>query len=168
MARAGRPRSHDPKANEIRQAITYSTSDDAIKALSFIDVNILDGEGRTPIIHAAFEGKMAVVEWLVANGASINQQDRNGWTALHFAVQEKHRDMVEFLLKSGAAVDVKDIHGNTPLWRAAIDARGHYELVHMLLEHKADPTSKNYANRSPLDFATQVGDKTLLRILGNV
>lgn len=165
MARADIPERRDAKADEIRQAITYSTPDDAISAISSTDVNIFDREGRTPIIHASIKCSIPVAEWLVANGANINHQDRNGWTALHFAVQENRQDMVGFLLKSGAAVGIRDSHGNSPLWGAVFNARGHYEIVNILLAHKADPTSKNNANRSPLDFATQIGDETLKLLL---
>jgi hypothetical protein len=35
----------------------------------------------------------------------------------------------------------------------------------MLLTHGADPNRKNNAKRSPLDFATQIGDKALEVIL---
>ncbi len=165
MAHAGRPIKHDPKVDEIRQAITYSTIDAAIEAISHSNVNILDGEGRTPLIHAFLEGKLPVAEWLVANGANINHQDRNGSTALHFAVQKKRVDLVEFLLRIGAEVDVRDIHGNTPLWRAVFDSRGNYEIVNMLIASKADPNSKNNADRSPFDFAVQTGDTVLEKLL---
>ncbi len=79
------------------------------------DVDILDGEARTPLIHAARYGKMEIVSYVLSARANINHQDRNGSSALHFAVQERHLKIVEYLLAQGAAVDAKEEHGNTPL-----------------------------------------------------
>jgi ankyrin repeat protein len=108
-----------------------------------------------------------VVSWLLTNGANINHQDRNGWSALHFAVQERNSEVAEYLLHHGASVHLQDSYGNTPLWRAAFDARGSYGLVRLLLSHKADPNLKNKVNRSPMDFAVQIGDDALVTILKN-
>jgi uncharacterized protein len=167
MARPGRPRKHDVAADQIRLAIDCSIEDEAICLIAKGDVDILDGDARTPLIHAAFNGKMRIVSWLLINGANINHQDRNGWSALHFAVQEKNFEMVEYLLLHGASVQLRDVYGNTPLWRATFDARGAYDLVRLLLSHKADPNLKNEANRSPLDIAVQIGDDALATILKN-
>ncbi len=56
MARPGRPRKHDPKADAIRQAITYDTTDEAVFLLEQTDINITDGEVRTPLMYAALKG----------------------------------------------------------------------------------------------------------------
>ena len=167
MARAGRLRKHDPAAGEIRQAIDYSSEENAIALIPDDDVDILDGDARTPLIHAIFKGKEKIVSWLLAKGANINHQDRNGWSALHFAVQEKRFEMVEYLLQHGASVHLRNVYGNTPLWHATFDSRGSYDLVRSLLSHKADPNSKNAANRSPLDLAVQIGNVDLATILRN-
>lgn len=167
MARPGRPRKHDPVADEIRQAIEYSPEDEAIGLIPKENVDILDGEGRTPLIHAAFKGKKRIVSWLLINGANIDHQDRNGWSALHFAVQERNVEMVKHLLERRASVHLRDLYGNTALWRATFDATGTYDLVRLLLSHKADPNQKNEAKRSPLDLAVQIGDDCLATILRN-
>jgi uncharacterized protein len=167
MAHPGQPRKHDAAADQIRQAIDYSPEVEAIGLISKGDLDILDGDARTPLIHAAFKGKKNIVSWLLTNGANINHQDRNGWSALHFAVQEKNVEMVDHLLQHGASVHLRDAYGNTPLWRATFDSRGSYDLVRLLLEHKADPNLKNEASRSPLDIAVQIRDDTLATILKN-
>ena len=167
MARSGRPRNHDSRADEIRQTIRYATEREAIGLIENGDIDILDGESRTPLIHAAVAGKVELLSWLIENGADINHQDRNGWSALHFAVQEKHVQVVNNLLTNGAAVDLKDTYGNTPLWRATFDARGHYDIVLILAHHGANPHSKNKSDRSPIDFAEQIGDQNLIEALKN-
>jgi len=167
MAHAGRPRKSDARADQIRQAVDYSDEDEAIGFIGDAGVDILDGEARTPLMHAAFKGKGKIVSWLVANGANINHQDRNGWSALHFAVQGKNLEVSEYLLQHGASVDLRDAYGNTALWRAAFDARGSYGLVRLLLAHKADPHAKNNSHRSALDFAVQSGNDALIAVLKN-
>jgi len=167
MARPGRPRNHDPAAELIRQAIDYSSAEEAIALIEKGGVDILDGEARTPLINAVLKGKKMVVSWLIRHDANINHQDRNGWSALHFAVQEKNTEMAEHLLQYGASANLQDAYGNTPLWRAAFEARGSYDIVRLLLSHKADPNLKNKANRSPMDFAVQIGDDALIQILKN-
>ena len=165
MSRPGRPRKHDPAADQVRQAIVYSAEDDAIDLIRESGVNIPDGEARTPLIHATREGKHGIIEWLLAHGADIDHQDRNGWSALHVAVQTGNLDTVELLLRHGASVSLLDVYGNAPLWRAVFDANGSYELVRVLLSHKADAHVKNKAGRSPVDFAVEVGDDSLVTIL---
>lgn len=167
MARPGRPRKHDAIADQIRQAIDYASEAEAIALIAKGDVDIVDGDARTPLVHAAFKGKKGIVSWLLTNGADIDHQDRNGWSALHFAVQEKNFGMVEHLLQHGASVRLRDAYGNTPLWRATFDSRGSYALVRLLLSHKADPNMKNEADRSPLDLAIQIGDDALVTIFKN-
>ena len=103
--------------------------------------------------------------WLLSKSANINHQDRNGWSALYSAVQAKHLDVVLYLLDAGASIDLKDNYGNTPLWRATFDARGQYDFVKLLVAKGANPNSKNNADRSPVDFALQIKDAELLKIL---
>jgi ankyrin repeat protein len=165
MARPGRPRKYDPIANEISRAISSGKTRAAIALIQKSEIDLLDGDARTPLVHAALSGNFDALSWLIQEGANINHQDRNGWSALHFAVQEKHADAIRCLLENGAAVDIKDIHGNTPLSRAAYDARSDYELVRLLISHGADPKSKNRAGRSPVDLALMIDDKQLIAIL---
>jgi len=165
MARPGRPRNHDASAELIRQAIDYSSDEEAITLIEKGDINILDGEARTPLINAALKGKKMIVSWLIEHDADINHQDRNGWSALHFAVQEQNTEVAEYLLQHGASTNLQDAYGNTPLWRATFQARGSYGMVRLLLSHKADPDLKNKASRSPMDFAVQIGDDALIQIL---
>lgn len=166
MAFPGRPRAHDPIADEIRKTINATTSpDEVIHLIEQGGVDVLDGEARTPLIRSACAGNKKLVAWLLSKSANVNHQDRNGWAALYFAVQEKHLDVVLYLLESGASIDCKDTYGNTPLWRATFDARGQYDLVKLLMARGANPNSKNNADRSPVDFAIQIKDSELLKIL---
>ncbi|MBC7450562.1 MAG: hypothetical protein H7259_03640, partial [Cytophagales bacterium] len=55
-------------------------------------------------------------------------------------------EIAKMLLNSGIEVDAHDIYGNTSLWTALHQARltgGKYDVVELLLQHGADPYSKN-------------------------
>ena len=167
MAHPGRPRKHDPQADEIRQLIEFDSPDKAIEAIRNTSLELLDGDARTPLANAAIAGNLPVINWLLESGADANSQDRNGFTALHFAVQEKHIEAIEKLLDHGADLALADAYGNAPLWRAVFDARGDFEIVRMLLKHGADPDAKNDSDRSPMDFAQTIGDKDLAALLAS-
>jgi ankyrin repeat protein len=55
--------------------------------------------------------------------------------------------------------------GFTPLHGAA--QNGQLEMVQLLLEHGADPSMRDTAGRSPLDFAREGGYTEVSEILGN-
>jgi len=129
------------------------------------NVNIGNGEARTPLYEAIIENNADVIEWLLEKGADVNHQDRNGWTPLHFAVQERQPETVALLIAHGADANLQDGYGNGPLWRAAFDARGDYGFVKTLVAAGADPNHKNKSDKSPIDFAVTIGDETLRTIL---
>ena len=165
MTQPGKSKTHSLAAVSIRQAISYSLPSEAIALIQETDMDIADEFLRTPLMHAASKGKSEIVLWLLKRGAKIDLQDSEGFSALHLAIQGKHATIVESLLEEGANVELRDIHGNTPLWRATFDARGKYDLVKLLIKHSASCNSKNNANRSPLDFAEQIADHDLTKIL---
>ncbi|MCH9693470.1 MAG: ankyrin repeat domain-containing protein [Gammaproteobacteria bacterium] len=165
MAHAGRPRKHEPRAEEIRQLLDSNSSDRAIAAIQGSSIELQDGDARTPLVNAAIVGNIRVLTWLLDNDADMDSQDRDGCTALHFAVQEKHAEIIEMLLDGGADVGLTDSHGNAPLWRAVFDARGNYEFVRLLLRHGANPHAKNESDRSPMDFAQTIEDVELVALL---
>ncbi|KAK6983559.1 ankyrin repeat and KH domain-containing protein 1 [Biomphalaria glabrata] len=49
---------------------------------------------------------VAVLKYLVENGADVNRRNKNGWTALHIAVMTKQFDCAEILLKYGADLNL--------------------------------------------------------------
>jgi uncharacterized protein len=167
MTTSGRPRDHDIRADEIRQAISQASCSDAMALVRQAGLEVLDGESRTPLCNAAIVGNLEILSWLISEGANVNHQERNGLSALHFAVQNRHPDLILCLLQSGALIDIPDRYGNSPLWRAVFDARGKYDIVSLLVSKGAKTTSRNTSGRSPLDFAKQIGDDILITMLQN-
>ena len=63
------------------------------------DVNALDREGCTAVMHAAAHGRVAALEALVARGADVDRTGRaDAKTALYFAVQNEELDATRALL----------------------------------------------------------------------
>lgn len=65
--------------------------------------------GRTSLHHAAYNGHLEIVEYLMRNkfGCVINASDKKDRRALHFAAYQGHNEIVKALIDKGADVDVK-------------------------------------------------------------
>lgn len=61
-------------------------------------------DGVTPLIAAAAEGRIAVINLLIAKGANPNFRPAGGWSPLFAAVHYKHVNTVKLLVRSGAEV----------------------------------------------------------------
>ncbi|MBI1833018.1 MAG: ankyrin repeat domain-containing protein [Planctomycetes bacterium] len=78
-----------------------------------------DEIGWAPIHHAAAHGHPAMVEFLLDQGANINDRDGNeGYTPLIQAALSDHLDVVQVLMKRGADVHRRDKHGRSALMMA--------------------------------------------------
>lgn len=64
------------------------------------DVDVLDGDGQTPLIAAAGEGKVETVRLLMAHGADLHMRDNSGRTALMQA--KNYPEIVRILKHAGA------------------------------------------------------------------
>uniref|UniRef100_A0A182PQV5 Poly [ADP-ribose] polymerase n=1 Tax=Anopheles epiroticus TaxID=199890 RepID=A0A182PQV5_9DIPT len=96
-------------------------------------------------------GRRDVVEFLLANGASIQARDDGGLHPLHNACSFGHADVVRLLLEAGANPNTRDNWNYTPLHEAA--SKGKIDVCIALLQHGADPSIRNSENKIPLDLA---------------
>jgi ankyrin repeat protein len=130
------------------------------------DINEQDEFGTTPLKYAIAEKKAEAALVLLEMGADITSQGKDGSTALHSAIEHKLPKVLEALVKKcPEAVSIADKHGNQPLWTAAFNARGDYEMVEMLLECGADPEHLNKVSLTPLDIPKRKGEPALLQLL---
>ena len=77
---------------------------------------------KTPLLFAAREGHLDMVQLLVGAGASLEKADADGVTPLLMAVLNGRFEVAKFLLGKGANVNAMDWYGQTPLF-AAVDYR---------------------------------------------
>ncbi|XP_025024177.1 protein phosphatase 1 regulatory subunit 12C isoform X4 [Python bivittatus] len=64
---------------------------------------------------------MEVVEFLVENGADVNQADNEGWTPLHVAASCGYIEIAQYLLDHGANIAAVNSDGDVPLDIAEAD-----------------------------------------------
>jgi ankyrin repeat protein len=138
-----------------------------------VDVRIPDMSGWSAIHLAADSEAVAMIDWLLENGAMIDAETMGyphpGRTALHFAASKRSDagpQMVKTLLEKGkskATVQTRQ-GGNTPL-HYAIDGRS-VETVQALLDSKADPNVTNGSGITPLHKAVAIpGLEEIVRVL---
>ncbi|XP_017327140.1 arf-GAP with coiled-coil, ANK repeat and PH domain-containing protein 1 isoform X1 [Ictalurus punctatus] len=78
-------------------------------------INVAE-ESKTPLIQAAtVQNSLAACEFLLQNGANVNQADSNGRGPLHHATILGHTGLVCLFLKRGADYNKKDISQKDPI-----------------------------------------------------
>ncbi|XP_069655853.1 arf-GAP with coiled-coil, ANK repeat and PH domain-containing protein 1 isoform X2 [Haliaeetus albicilla] len=72
-------------------------------------------ENRTPLLQAVAANSLLACEFLLQNGASVNQSDSRGRGPLHHATVLGHTGLACLFLKRGADVNAVDAEGKDPL-----------------------------------------------------
>eukprot|EP00746_Dinoflagellata_sp_MGD_P168484 gnl/MRDRNA2_/MRDRNA2_99981_c0_seq1.p1 gnl/MRDRNA2_/MRDRNA2_99981_c0~~gnl/MRDRNA2_/MRDRNA2_99981_c0_seq1.p1 ORF type:complete len:254 (+),score=77.25 gnl/MRDRNA2_/MRDRNA2_99981_c0_seq1:79-840(+) len=93
-------------------------------------VDAVDSDGLTPLIHAVDGERIESVKALLEAGASVNLSDSQGSSPLHYAALLGASDIVSVLLDAGADAKQVDEDGVTPA--DAARGEGHHELAEML------------------------------------
>ncbi|XP_054656106.1 arf-GAP with coiled-coil, ANK repeat and PH domain-containing protein 1 [Dunckerocampus dactyliophorus] len=79
-------------------------------------------ESRTPLIEAVSVNALAACEFLLQNGADVNQADGNGRGPLHHATILGHTGLVCLFLKRGADYNARDNNQKDPITIAVDNA----------------------------------------------
>lgn len=117
----------------------------------------------TPLFNATGEGNLSVVTTLLQLGADVNSNGRNG-TALHNAVVYGYKEIAKLLIVSGADVNAVDgLEGRTPIFEGA--ARGHTDLVQLVLAHGAKKDVRDNDGKLPIDEAKANKRKDIISLL---
>lgn len=126
-----------------RRSIDYFVSDNDFHLNSVrellakgVEPNVPDGEGLTPVMHAAALGNILTVQALLSAGANPNSKDMQGRTPLFFAASGGHYGIVETLLDLGVPTHLEDEQGDTP---SSMDKRFGHMRIFRLLERRRQP-----------------------------
>uniref|UniRef100_A0A915IM60 Ankyrin repeat domain-containing protein 50 n=1 Tax=Romanomermis culicivorax TaxID=13658 RepID=A0A915IM60_ROMCU len=127
-----------------------------------------DHDGRHPLLLAAEEGHLDVVEFFL-NAAAAHKFDKfkkslNGWDALYAAAVHGHADICHRLLGSGNFdPNVVDLDG-APLLSTVI-YKNRFEIIEILIRNGALVDAKDCNGRSPLHIACWTGNTSAVRLL---
>ncbi|CAE7312947.1 mask [Symbiodinium natans] len=120
------------------------------------DPNVADeAAGTTPLIAAAREGKVEIVQALMDKTADLMKTDLDGDSPLMVAISQNHMQVVQMFLKAdrGVDVDASNKIGQTPLMKAANKAN--VECVKVLLESRGNPNAKTKFGKTALMLAAE-------------
>lgn len=119
------------------------------------------------LLHYAITGEQFdIAIFLIQNGIDMNMVDEDKQTALHCICNYPNIEVTRRILEHGGDINKRDKYGNNALWTAVFNCKGrYYEMVELFMKYNPDVTTKNNAGRSPLDFAIQVEDDKLIKLL---
>lgn len=156
------------------------------------DVNARDALRVTPLHLAAANGHKDIVEFLLSKNAKISSSLHFKLTPLHYAAENSTKEMVEFLLSKGLDIEARDAFGRTPLVCAVENGNrgvaelliakvpktesnlpllhvavmyGQKDMAEFLVKHGFDVKEKDASGKTPLDYATSLGDEELVKFL---
>ncbi|KAG8443059.1 hypothetical protein GDO86_011761 [Hymenochirus boettgeri] len=110
-----------------------------------VRVNFLDEHGMTPLMHAAYKGKLDMCKLLLQHGADVNcNEHEHGYTALMFAGLSGKKEIAWLMLEAGADPDVVNSVGRTAAQMAAFV--GQHDCVTVI---------NNFFPREKLDYYTK-------------
>nr|KAF6337780.1 ankyrin repeat and MYND domain containing 2 [Pipistrellus kuhlii] len=136
-----------PEEKALLEVIGKGTVQEAgtLLASKNVRVNCLDENGMTPLMHAAYKGKLDMCKLLLRHGADVNcHQHEHGYTALMFAALSGNKDITWAILEAGAETDVVNSVGRTAAQMAAFV--GQHDCVTVI---------NNFFPRERLDYYTK-------------
>ncbi|KAM9797929.1 kinase D-interacting substrate of 220 kDa B [Neosynchiropus ocellatus] len=130
----------------------------------FKEVDGRSDNGQTPLMLAAEQGSLDIVQELIRRGANVNLDDVDCWSALISAAKEGHVEVVTELLENSAYVEHRDMGGWTALMWAAY--KGRVDVTTVLLEHGANPnTTGQQYSVYPIIWAAGRGHADIVKLL---
>ncbi|XP_069702955.1 uncharacterized protein [Periplaneta americana] len=142
------------------------------------DMNIVDSEGRSPLMVAAENDQSLVVSQMLERNQSwlpfvpvagigctnlVNSQDSWGDTALHLACRNGWSLIMKYLIKKGANPVAPNHFGDTPLHAAA--ETGCMSAVEFLVSEGVDVNITNIHGDTPMHIAARVGAEDVVECL---
>jgi len=126
------------------------------------DPNV-DRGGGTPLMDAAANGNIELLQLLLKYGAKPDYLTSAGGTALMSAVG--HTEIFKILINHGANIHARDNYGRTVLIWAAL--HGTEEVVALLCTMGADPDIKDKGGNTAIIEAQNKGRSNIVKLLKN-
>jgi ankyrin repeat protein len=122
-----------------------------------------DGDGMTALHHAARDGNVAIINYLIDKGAKTEIQNNQGKTPLHLAATFDRKDAVAALVKRGAALEARDPYGRTALVLCARE-RGGVATARILLDAGADVNAPDKFDETAVGLAAWRGKSEMIEL----
>jgi len=126
------------------------------------DVNVRDGQGRTPLIIAAINNNSEIVKILLAAKADANIKDNSGTTALGHATIIGHMETFNSLVNSNSDQDSMKTKGAALIIAVGL---GRIDMAQKLLQSHADVNEKDEEGKTALMHAVIKGNADMVRLL---
>ena len=84
------------------------------------DIDGLDGQGWTALMHAVDRGYVLVVEFLIEAGTDVDIRAPDGATALFMAAALEQPETVGYLMRADADISIRGPRGRTPVEAARL------------------------------------------------
>uniref|UniRef100_A0A0D9RFQ1 CCDC144C-like coiled-coil domain-containing protein n=1 Tax=Chlorocebus sabaeus TaxID=60711 RepID=A0A0D9RFQ1_CHLSB len=151
-----------------RTALHWACVNGHVEVVTFLvdrkcQLDILDGESRTPLMKALQCQREACANILIDSGADLNVVDIYGNTALHYAVYSENLSMVAKLLSHGAVIEVQNKASLTPFLLAIM--KRSERIVEFLLTKNANANAVNEFKRTALMLAICDGSSEIVGML---
>ncbi|WMJ70969.1 ankyrin repeat domain-containing protein [Stenotrophomonas sp. 24(2023)] len=127
------------------------------------DSRATDGDGNTPLHHAARSSDPGVAALLRDAAAEVDALNREGWSPLAVACQVGNWRLARFLLERGARTEPAE--GTPVLLAAAATEDDDPAGVQLLLKHKARADARDRQRRSALHEAALAGHVDIIATL---
>ncbi len=115
----------------------------------------------TPLMRAAKEGRLDVIEALLTYGVDIAVTNADGCNALWLACYNGSHAIIDRLIQAGIDIDRQNDNGATCLMYVASNSKP--DLLSLLLERGANPRLANHDDFTALDLAGSLPCLKLLR-----
>src|SRR5215475_15128823 len=103
------------------------------------DVNAVDSDGTTALMHSVIESDVKMMKLLIDNGANVNAKNALDSTALMYAATNLAK--TKLLLDAGADAKAKNKRGVTPI-SVAVTTFGSTPVLKLLSEKGAEPEAR--------------------------
>lgn len=104
-----------------------------------VEINKPDSYGFTPLIWAASNGNIEIIELLLSHGADPNFRNKDGGSALWYSVTNERLEALNVLLSKGADPNIKFMDLQTPLEYCKERNWGKFpEIAKILMKNEAN------------------------------
>jgi ankyrin repeat protein len=145
----------DPKKDDLRIA--------QLMLDAGTDVNLAAVNGITPLMAAAYSGRVEIAAQLLAKGANVAALDRLLKNAMIYAAGEGRTEVVKLFVDKGVNPNALYEHGLTALMWAA--GGGHAETVRALLDAGAKTDLRDDRGKTAADIARELKFEEVAKLI---